>query len=84
MIVTVFLNFVDLFISGLLGFLPTGYLPSGIESAILYFWGALNSFSYIFPVATLLEALLFVLAFDLALLLWHLVQWLIKRIPTQS
>lgn len=84
MIATLFLNFFNDFLGGLLNLLPTGVLPSGITSGVLYFWYALNAFSFVFPVNALLAALLFVLAFDVGVLLWHLVQWVIRKIPGVS
>jgi len=69
------------FASFILGLLHSGTLAQGIIDAIQYFWGVLNSFSYIFPVGTLLAALLIVLAFDLAVMAWHFLQWIIRKIP---
>jgi len=81
MISTFLLTLLNNFVTGILGFLPSGSLPQGLINAILYFWGALNAFSYIFPVSTLLAALLILLAFDGAVLLWHIIQWIIRKIP---
>jgi hypothetical protein len=81
MITTFILTLFNSFLSFLLQFLPTGTLPSGLVSAIGYFWSAINSFSYIFPVGTLLLALLFLVAFDFAIVFWHFIQWVIRKIP---
>lgn len=69
------------FVSFLLSFLPSGSLPEGIHTAIVYFWGIMNSFSYIIAMDALLSALLVVLAFDLAVWLWHVFQWILRKIP---
>jgi len=81
MIITFFLTIVYNFVAGILSLVPSGHLPAQISSAILYFWGIGNSFSYVFPVATLLEALLLVVGFELALLVWHILNWLLRKIP---
>jgi hypothetical protein len=81
MITTFFLSFFYSFISFILSILPVGSLPSIITTALSYFWYILNSFSYVFPVAALFEALLFIFAFDVALIVWHFIQWIIKKIP---
>jgi len=81
MIFTLLLNFLYGVVLFLIGVLPVGSLPTAFSAALNYFWGILNAFSYIIPVETLLEALLIMLAFDLAVLLWHFIQWVIRKIP---
>lgn len=81
MISTFFLTIFNSFIGLLLGILPTGVLPISITSGITYVWSIANQFSYIFPISTLLLALVFVIGFDLAMLLWHIIQWVIRKIP---
>jgi len=81
MISTFFLTVLNAFVSLLLDILPTGAFSSGFQSAISYFMGVLNSFSYIFPVAALVEALAVALVFDGAILFWHLIQWVIRKVP---
>jgi len=81
MITTFILTIFSSFLNFLVGFLPTGSIPQGFTDAVSYFFGALNAFSYIFPVSTLFTCLLLYLAFDLAVLLWHLFNWVIKKIP---
>jgi len=81
MISTFFLSTFNSFVGLLLGLLPTGHLPADVATAITYFWYVVNSFSYVFPVGALLSALLVILAFDLAMLLWKMINWIIKKIP---
>jgi len=65
----------------LLGFFPTGFLPTAISTAVSYFVGIANAYSYIIPVDTLLQAVGVILVFDTAMLLWHFINWIIKKIP---
>lgn len=81
MIVTFLLNIFYLFVLGLIQLLPTGNLPQAMTDAIAYFMGVVNSFSYVIPVGTLLQALAIVLAFDAAMLLWRFINWIIRKIP---
>jgi len=81
MIVTVFLNFCYLFLSGLIGLLPVGSLPAGVATAFAYFVGVINAFSYVVPVQTLFQALAVVVGVDVAIMLWHFFNWIIRKIP---
>jgi len=81
MIPTVILNFFFGLLNFLIGVLPVCELPSGFTSALSYFWGVVNAFSYVLPVGTLISALVIMLGFDLAVMLWHFTQWVIRKIP---
>lgn len=81
MITTFLLNILYNFLETILSFLPTGQLPSAISTSIVNIWGFVNAFSYVIALDTLLQVLLLVLAFDLVLLLWHLIQWIIRKVP---
>jgi len=81
MITSFFLNLLFGFFSLILGFLPTGSLPAGFVSALNYFWSLMNSFSYLIPMDTILQAVLVVLFFDLVVLLWHFIHWILAKIP---
>jgi len=81
MIITFFLNILNAFIGFMLGLLPTGNLPAAIESSFLTIWGTLNTFSYIFPIGTLLAAIGIIIAFDVAMIIWHIINWVIRKIP---
>jgi len=63
------------------GLLPSGDLPQGITDALSYFWSLVNTFSYIIAVDTILQAIIVVLFFDAALLLWSFINWIIRKIP---
>jgi len=65
----------------LLSVLPAGQLPVAATNAILYFWSAINAFSYIFPVSTFLSVMLIAWLIDNTMLGFHLLMWLYKRIP---
>lgn len=81
MITSFFLYIFYSFVGLLLSILPTGHLPATMQNAFAFFLGAANAFSYVFPVATLLQALLAVVAFDGAVLVWHFINWIIRKIP---
>jgi len=81
MISTFFLIIFNAFIGALLFILPAGNLPVEITSAFAYFVGVMNSFSYVIPVATLFQAFALVVAVDLAILVWHFINWVIRKIP---
>jgi len=76
-ILSIFLGLINL----LLGFLPTGHIPAIIASVVSYGFGVLNAFSFVVPVDTLIQAIALVLGFDLALILWHFVNWIIRKVP---
>jgi len=81
MITTFFLYIFNAFVNFLVSFLPNGNLPTEVTSAFAYFVGVMNSFSYVIPVATLFQAFALVVAVDLAIMLWHFINWIIRKIP---
>jgi len=81
MIFTLILNGLYAFLTGLLLLLPVGHLPTVITTSFTYLFGIANTFSYVLPIATLMQALAVVLAFDAAVLLWHFFNWIIRKIP---
>jgi len=81
MISTFFLSIFYSFVNFLVSFLPSGSLPSGVSTAVTYFWGVVNTFSYLLPLDTLLQALLVVFAFEFAIMLWAFLNWIIRKIP---
>jgi len=54
------------------GLLPIIAMPSGWTDALSLIWSYLNSFSFLFPVATLVSVLVFAVAFHLVLLTYDL------------
>jgi len=81
MIFTLILNFFYLLLQGLLALMPSGHLPTVISTSFAYIFSIANQFSYVLPIATLIEALLVVVAFDGAILLWQFLNWIIRKIP---
>jgi len=81
MLVTEFLNFCDLFLSGVVNLLPNGVMPADISSSFTFLVGVVNTYNYVVPLKTLLAAAGVVLIFDSAMLLWHLLNWVIRKIP---
>jgi len=68
MITGFLLRIVLAFIGFAVGLLPVIAMPSGWIDALSLIWGYLNSFSFLFPMATLTAVLSFAVAFHLALL----------------
>jgi len=81
MILTFFLTLLYWLINLLVGILPVGHLPAIMTTSFSYMVNVANSFSYIIPIATLLQALAVVIAFDGAIVLWHFANWIIRKIP---
>lgn len=81
MIISFLLNIAYSFIVSLLGLLPTGHIAQAILDAVGYFWAIGNSFSYILPMDTFLAAVIAVMAFEVFVLLWSLLGWIIRKIP---
>jgi len=81
MILTFLLNLFYAFAAFIVNILPTGSLPSGFNTALVYFWGVMNTFSYVLPLDTILQATLLVLIFDGVIILWHFINWVIRKIP---
>jgi len=81
MIVTFILQIFISFVNLIIGILPSGHLPTEVLTAFAYFVGLLNSFSFIVPVDTLIQAALVVLVFDGAMGGWYFLNWVIRKIP---
>lgn len=81
MISTFLLNMASGFLGLLAGLLPTGSLPAGVSTSITNIWGMVNAFSYLIALDTMLQVLLLVIGFDLVLLLWSFINWVIRKIP---
>jgi hypothetical protein len=87
MITTAILEIIYLFIKALeypIKSLPDVSLPSNIASAISSAGGYLASFDLIFPVSTFLTIFGLILTIEAAILVYKIVMWLIKKIPTIS
>jgi len=80
--ITTFLLYIALsFVNFIIGFLPVGHLPTAITTAFAYFMGVVNSFSFVVPVDTLLQAAAVILVFDGAMVGWYFINWIIRKIP---
>jgi len=81
MIATFILNLVANFYSLLFEWLPTGSLPTGVASGVntvvsyMYGWNAL------FPIDTLFQVLTAYIVVESAILLFDLIQWILRKIP---
>jgi len=65
----------------LLSRLPEGQLPDAAVNAVLYFWAAINAFTFIFPAGTFLLVLAIMWAVDNYMLGFKIMLWIYKRIP---
>jgi hypothetical protein len=81
MITTFLLTILGSFLGVLLALLPVGHLSSSITSSVTNIWGFVNAFSYVIALDTLIQVVLLMIAFDLVLLLWHVINWIIRKIP---
>jgi len=81
MIITFLLYIFNAFVGFLVSFLPSGHLPTAITTAFAYFLAVVNSFSFVIPVDTLLQAAGVILVFDGAMVIWYFVNWIIRKIP---
>jgi len=81
MIVTIILNAFFDFLVFLVGFLPVGSIPTAIGTSLNFLFGVLNTFNYVIPISTMLLAALATLVLDGAILLWHFINWIIRKIP---
>jgi len=81
MIISFILDLFYRLLNGLVGLLPSGSIPSSVSDSITNIWGMVNAFSYVIALDTFIIVLLLVLAFDGIVLLWHLIQWIIRKIP---
>jgi len=81
MIASFFVSASTLVLSFLLGLLPEGTLPVSVSSSLTSIWGMVNAFSYLIALDTLIVVLVLVIGFDLIVLLWHIIQWIIRKVP---
>lgn len=81
MILSFLLGILNGFLGLILAFLPTGSLPAAVSSSITSIWGYVNAFSYVIALDTLIQVLVLTIAFDLIVFLWHVLQWIIRKIP---
>lgn len=64
--------------------LPDATLPTGLTSTIATVNGYITSISPIFPVSTLLTILATVLGIETFIFSWKVINWVLRRFPTQS
>lgn len=68
MIIGYILSILYTILAFFVGILPTTSVPTGWLDALALIWGYLNSFTFLFPVSTLVSVLGVAVAFHLALL----------------
>lgn len=84
MITNAFLIFVFTIVNGLVGLLPGVTASSGFSAGIHTAAEYMSGINVIVPVDTLLTILFFLVAFEAAYLLFKVIYWVIRRLPTQS
>jgi len=66
----------------LVALLPTANpLPVVISSSVSYIFGFLWNFNFLVDVPTLYTILGLTLAFEVGVVLWHLLHWVLAKIP---
>lgn len=81
MIISFFLSILFLLVNGVVSLLPVGELPVAFGTSVASIWGYVNVFSYVIAVSTLIQVVVLYIGFDLVVLLWHVVNWIIRKIP---
>jgi len=82
MIITLFLNFVFILVTFVIGYLPTAdALPSYVDTSLQYIFGFINSFDWLFDTTSLYICLFLALTIDAIHLLWVGGHWLLRKIP---
>lgn len=64
--------------------LPDATLPANISSAIQTAQGYFSSFNFIFPVSTFIAIIGIVLTIEAGVMIYKVIMWIIKKIPTIS
>jgi len=81
MILTFLLTAASFWLGLILQVLPVGGLPDSAIAGVLYFWSAINAFSYIFPVGTFLSVLVILWILDNIMLGFRIIMWVFHKIP---
>jgi len=85
MIFTIPLTFIYFIFSGLIAILPdSAGLPDAISEGFSYVFGFVYAFDFLLPVSAILTVLGISLAFELAIQIWHLIHWIIRKIPVAN
>jgi len=80
MIISFFLDLFYRFLNLVLGFLPTGSLPSAISTSLNTIVGYMNTFNFFFPIQEIFVVLGISLAFELAVQLFFFANWVYHKI----
>lgn len=75
--------FFDL-INWIFSLIPSLSLPSGMLSSFSNIYGYIISVNYFLPLTTLGICIAFMLAVKNMTLIWHMLQWVIRKIPGVS
>jgi len=72
MITGFFLTILYTIVSFLISFLPEIQYPQEITDAVMYFWGTMQSFSWLFPMDTLVTILGLATIYFMSSLIWKM------------
>jgi len=81
MILTFLFNFFFDFLNGLINLLPVGSIPTGIGDSLTYIVGVMNTFNWFFPLDTLFTVLGITVGFELVVVSYHFIMWILRKIP---
>jgi hypothetical protein len=87
MVVDIFINFIYSVLTTILSpilNLSDASLPADVSNAFVNMRGFLNATDFVLPYSTLMAVIVLILAIEAGILVYKVVYWLIKRIPTQS
>jgi len=72
--------FFGLFIAVLNALPLAGALSPSISSSIILIVGYMKAWNFLFPITELLQCVLLVVAFELAIWVWHALKWVLHLI----
>jgi len=81
MIITLILNLFAFLLGGIISILPNGAIPTQWVTAVYALWSYGVQFQYVFPTRSLLFWLSAVLVFNVAVAVFKLFNWIIRKIP---
>jgi len=82
MIATFFFTIINSLLNLIIQNSPEGHLPIIIFTSVTYFWSALNTFTMINPVSTMIQAVVVIMVYELArLFLEFVLPWVLTKIP---
>jgi len=82
MITSFFISIPAYILGAIISIMPQGgSVPTEWVQAVSQIWTAINAFSFIVPVSSLLSCLGIVLGFELAVFGFYAFNWVLKKVP---